>query len=301
MHEDIDVVSSMSSPFHIHLIGYIVSIFTGKPWLAEIRDPIGSTNPDRDDGVMTRIADYVEGLVVRNADKVVWLDGIQMRDEYLQNEYDAGAGRLQKLPFLGFVSKTFEELPSESYDEFTVTYAGSFYEGWIEPYRFLEGVSKYADSNEELRVQFYGDWNNNYQEFVEELGIQDSIETKGFVPHKEVVPALKGSDAVLYIGGDNPDNRLSVPSKIWDYIGSRTPIIAIVDPSFRVADLIRNNNLGIVISPDDTDGIAEALRSISSGDLEYSPDEGVFDKFSRRNNIDEYAEVLDSLISNGKK
>lgn len=291
-----DVVVSINNPFHLHLIGFLVSRVVGKPWLSELRDPI-SNHPDRDPGtLMTQLATWVESLVVHESDRVVWLDGIQLNDEYLLQEYpQINPSRFVKLPFMGYDREQFSEVVPAEYDDFTVTYAGSFYKGWIEPDTLLRGVAEYIErtGDRDFRLQFYGDWNDDYDQLVRELHLDDIVSAHGFVPHSEIVPILKGSDAVLYIGGTDPRNRLNVPSKIWDYIGARTPILGVVDPEFRVADFIQEYRLGIV-TDETVGGIADAFETLRS-EYEFDPDERAFE-FTRDRLIAAYVEVLDEVV-----
>ena len=303
MKRDIDVINSVSNPFHLQLIGYIVSQVLGLPWLVEFRDPMVE-NPDRNpDGFLTKIAAQVEELAVRNSDQVVWGDGIQMSDDHLETKYpDVPAEKFYKLPFLGFEAEKFESAPTENYDSLTITYAGSFYEGWIEPYELLEGFSIYVEQNnpsqDKLTLQFYGDWTEEYQERVEKLELSEFIQTYDFVPHDQIIPVLKGSDIVVYVGGDDPQNKLSVPSKIWDYMGARTPVLAVVDPSFRIAELIKENDLGLIVDPNNTERVADAIEKILSEEFEYTSDKTIFEKFSRSHKMDVLSEVLDSISTN---
>ena len=295
--EDADLVTSVSNPFHLQLLGFAVSTALGLPWVAEFRDPMVAS-PDRDpDALVTKAAGFVEWLTARAATRVVWGDGIQIDEDYFDRQYGIGP-KATKLPFHGFDPETFDGAETREYPVFTVTYAGSFYEGWIEPYRFIEGLRAHVETHgngsgggsDDLRVQFYGDWNAEYQEAVEDAGLADVVSHHEFVPHEEIVPVLKGSDLVLYVGGDDPDNRLNVPSKIWDYVGARTPILAVVDPSFRVAELIEAYDLGLVVDPDDTEGIAEALASVRSGEYVYDPDPAAFE-FTREGKFERLAEL----------
>lgn len=301
---EIDVIISMNNPFHLHLIGAMVSQLLGKPWVAELRDPIVS-HPDRDDGTaLFYFAVVVERLVVKLADRVVWLDGIQLEDDYFEHKYPGiSQDEFYKLPFMGFERSRFEEAPTAEREPFTITYAGSFYEGWIEPYDFLEGLSLCVDTEESaaenetaIRAEFFGDWNDRYAETVDRLDIEDQVITHGFVDHDDVIPALKGSDLALYIGGDDPRNRLNVPSKIWDYVGSRTPILAIVDPDFRVASFLEEHGLGIVAEPGDPKAVCEAIEAVRTGEYKYDPPASVFEKFSRERHVAEYVSVLEETL-----
>jgi glycosyltransferase involved in cell wall biosynthesis len=288
---DADIVTSVSNPFHLQLVGYVASRVAGAPWVVECRDPM-VVGPDRDpDAMVTKLARFVEWLAVTRSEQVVWGDGIQIPDGYFERQYGVGDKAI-KLPYHGYAPEEFDPVEPIEYDEFTITYAGSFYEGWIEPYRFIEGVERHVAEHgtENLRVQFYGDWNDEYQAAVDDAGLTGVVEHHEFVPHEEIVPILKGSDLLLYVGGDDPDNRLNIPSKIWDYVGARTPILAIVEPSFRVAELIEDYDVGLVVDPNDAESIAEAITAARVGEYEYDPDPSVFD-FTRETKFERLKEV----------
>jgi len=294
-----DLVVSINNPFHLHLHGYLVSRLTGTPWLAELRDPIAS-HPDRAlTSPRTWGAHAIERLVVHEADQIVWHDGIQIPDDYFAERYPSVPNeRFFKLPVMGYERAEFEAAPAAEYEAFTVTYAGSFYEGWIEPYTFLEGLGAYRDSGADpIRAQFYGDWREDYSRAARAAGVADWVETHEFVPHEEIVPVLKGSDVLLYVGGEDPGNRLNLPSKLWDYVGARSPVLAVVDPTFRVAEFLRENDLGVVVEPGDAEGIADALRSLRTGGVSYSTDDATLARFSREHSADVLTRVMDAVAS----
>lgn len=297
--EDVDVIQSICNPPAHPLVGFAVSAVTGVPWVLEVRDPI-VTNPDVEPGSFSWYARrLLEAVYVRAADRVLWIDGIQMEDGYFEETYPSlPASRWVKLPYLGYIEEMFRDADTEASDGFTVTYAGSFYEGWIEPYGFLAGLGRFVADNPDMDVtaRFYGDWNDDYQRAAEGYGVADVVEIHPFVPHEEVVPVLKGSDVVLYVGGSDPRNRLSVPSKIWDYIGSRTPILAVVDPSFEVADLIESTGLGVVAPPDDPSAVADALERLHGDEFTYDPSEEVYERFTRERHLSAMADALDDVV-----
>ncbi|MEF8775769.1 MAG: glycosyltransferase, partial [Haloarculaceae archaeon] len=296
------VVLSINNPFHLHLVGAAIRLTVGTPWVAELRDPIVN-HPDRNEGgIPFYLASIVERIVVRYADRVVWLDGIQLPDDYFERNYpDAAHEHFHKLPFMGFERKRFDDITVEDRDLFTIVYAGSFYEGWIEPIEFLEGLALYVEGSAtgeppSIRVDFYGDWSEKYDSVVERLGIEDVVETHGFVDHDDVIAALKGSDFALYIGGNDPRNRLNVPSKIWDYLGSRTPILAIVDADFRAAEFLDEHGFGLVVPPGDSESVAEAIEAVRSGEFHFNTDPGAVDQFSRERHVAAYTDYLEQTL-----
>lgn len=295
-----DVVNSICNPPHLHIVGAVVSRIGRTPWLAEFRDPL-VTNPDVVTGSISEtFRKYLESYILREADSVVWYDGIQLPENYFLDQYpDAANEKVRQLPPIGYEKQKFSQIVPAEHESFSIVYAGSFYEGWIEPYTFIEGVGKYLSSNPEadLDVFFFGDWNSKYDTAVERVGAEDSIHRRPFVPHEKIVKEMKGSDALLYIGGDNPENRRNLPSKLYDYIGSRQPIIAIVDPDFRVADLIRERGIGIVVPPDNPEDVRDAIERIRSGDYQYERVEGT--ELTREQSNAAYADALDGLLTKG--
>jgi len=302
-----DVVNSVSNPPELQVVGAVVSRLTRTPWLAEFRDPLVA-NPDVDpDSLAATLRERIERYVLTHADRVVWYDGIQIPDDYFAETYpEIPPERYRQLPPIGFERETFDAIEPESFDAFTIVYAGSFYEGWIEPYTFIQGLAAFTHENEngnrdgnwDARALFYGDWDPDYGEAAAAAGVADRVEPRPFVPHEEIVAILKGADALLYVGGDDPRNRLNLPSKLYDYIGARTPIVAVVDPSFRVAEVVREHGFGIVVEPGDAEGIADALRRIRSGTFVYDPDPESFDRFARERSTAAYVETLDALVEN---
>ena len=293
--EDVDVIHSVSNPFHLHLIALVLSFVSRRPWIAEFRDPL-VTNPDVDpDSWQSSARKLIETLVVRTADRVAWLDMIQLPEDYFRETYPSVPNeRWLQLPPVGYEEALFEGVRGAVFDEFTITYAGSFYQGWIEPYSFLDGVERYVSKfGADIDVKFYGDWNDEYQAYVEDLGLGEVITYEGLLPHKEIVPVLKGSDLLLYVGGSERRNRRSISSKMWDYIGARSPVLAIADSEFRVHDFVDEYRIGISVTPENPDAIASAIHSVKTGEYEYEPENDVFSDYTRSYN----AQVLTEAMS----
>jgi glycosyltransferase involved in cell wall biosynthesis len=289
--DEVDVVNTVNNPLHLHLAGFVLNVVFGTPWVAEYRDPLVDI-PDRT--LVTKFLAYVvERLVVLRAERIVWWDGIQLPEDYFEDRYGL-IHRVNKTPIgTGFNAATFDRTPTEEQDEFTITYAGSFYDGWIEPYEFFRGLEAHqAVYNGDVQVRFFGDWKDAYDKRAEELGIANLITYEGFVNHAQVVPVLKGSDALLYIGGTDKGNKRNVPSKVMDYIGARRPILAVVDESFRVAELVEEYSLGVVATPDNPDDLANAIEMIRSGAFTYDVDDSVVEQFSRSYRLEYLAGVF---------
>jgi glycosyltransferase involved in cell wall biosynthesis len=295
----VDVINSVSNPPHLQVAGAIAAGTTGTPWLAEFRDPLVE-NPDVAEGSLSkRLRRQIERYILTHAERVVWYDGIQLPEDYFPTTYpNVDPAIYKQLPPIGFERAAFESVDAMDTDTFTITYAGSFYDGWIEPYTFLEGLGAYVETtgDDDVEARFYGDWSEEYTAAAADVGVSNHVQSYPFVPHEEIVSVMKGSDAVLYIGGSDSRNRRNLPSKLYDYIGARRPILALVDSSFRVANVITENGFGLVADPDDPSEVADALRRIQSGTFAYTPSEEDVKDFTRNHSAEAYLTVLNELL-----
>jgi glycosyltransferase involved in cell wall biosynthesis len=91
-----------------------------------------------------------------------------------------------------------------------------------------------------------GNTEQRYINYAHRLNLRNLVKFKGQVSFELAVSILKGSSAVLYIGGRRDDYHF--PSKILVYAAAGRPIIGIKQSDFDLgAYFIERNNLGMVI------------------------------------------------------
>lgn len=69
--EKIDLIYSTSFPYSDHVTGYLLKKLSGKPWVADFRDPWTQNASARNTGWRYRVDQWVEGRVLRTADRVI--------------------------------------------------------------------------------------------------------------------------------------------------------------------------------------------------------------------------------------
>ena len=87
---------------------------------------------------------------------------------------------------------------------------------------------------------------------------------------------------------------------MFEYLAAERPILAVVPPDGAAADLIRETGAGVVVAPDDVDGMTAALDDLHArwreGRLEAAPlSEEWRDRLSRQTRVQELADLLWSL------
>jgi glycosyltransferase involved in cell wall biosynthesis len=88
--------------------------------------------------------------------------------------------------------------------------------------------------------------------------------------------------------------------KVFEYLAAERPILAVVPPEGAAADLVSASGAGIVVAPDDVDGMTAALRELHgrwrNGGLESTALTAEWRaKVSRRARVEDLARVLEDV------
>jgi hypothetical protein len=88
---------------------------------------------------------------------------------------------------------------------------------------------------------------------------------------------------------------------VFEYLAAERPILAVVPPDGAAAGLLRETGAGVVVPPEDVDGIERELAALRdawrSGGLVTAPlDEEWRRKLSRRTRVEELARLLEDLV-----
>ena len=105
----------------------------------------------------------------------------------------------------------------------------------------------------------------SYLNFLKQKVNEKNIENVKFWGRKKSIdiPYYYEKADVLIISLDNkPIFNVTIPAKFQSYLNSEKPIFGVIQGE--VASLIRNNNLGWVVSPDNIEEIAKAFLEISN-------------------------------------
>ena len=201
----------------------------------------------------------------------------------------------------GFDPDDFRHVRSNQNREFTILYTGSIY-GRTDITPFLLGIKKALEDTEgfaaDLKIKLYGGVEITAN-IIARLGLQQYVEIHEYVPKTEVFSLLGGADVLLLLIGVGKDDHSIMTGKLLEYIGSGTPILAVV-PDGVAADVIRSGNLGEVVSPEDPDKIKEAIlrcyARYTNGRHKPDVDQSVVEQFDVRNSVEMFAQEFTSLV-----
>ena len=301
----VDAIVSSSPPYTCALIARALKRKSGLPWIAGFRDPWTGfiTTPDRW-ALPARIDRSLEHAVFREADlvEVAW-EGI--RRDALRKYPRLDVEHFRYLPN-GFDSNDFPDVEYRVNVDapFTITYTGSMY-GRRNPDAFLRAVESLARRGEidpeRIRLRFIGRFGEEVMRMFHQSELHERIEVVPYLPHSESVRQVLTSDALLLVVDECDESDEVVPGKVYEYIGSGRPVLAVAPERSAIADLIEETRGGYVAHQTNVSGIASAFLQLyddhRTGKRSMQPDSEAVARYERRNVTGRLAELLDELVA----
>lgn len=297
----VDAVYSSSPPYTCSLVARYVKKKRQIPWVAGFRDPwTGFISAPRRWWLPAKIDNNLEHSVFKEANfvEVAW-EGIA-KDALLKYP------TLEKKKFIhipnGFDSSDFPPISYVRNEKFSLTYTGSMY-GRRNPQSLFNAIelliSKREISPTEFTIRLIGRFGSEIYEMIDKTSFKEAIEVIGYLPHSESLSKLMQSDALLLIVDESKESQEIVPGKVFEYLGTGRPILAICPTNGAVADLISATNSGLIAHQSETDNIANnfliLFNSWKSGS-DFTPNFNEIRKYERREHTKKLANLLNSLV-----
>ena len=104
--------------------------------------------------------------------------------------------------------------------------------------------------------------------------------------HRQCLEKLVESDALLLIEGSGPGGEAFYTGKVFEYMASGRPILAVIPENGAAAGLIRETRTGVVCDFQKHTDIVKGLKKLydewKSGQSSYSPDVGKIKSYERK-------------------
>lgn len=256
-----DAILASAPPFTCFLIARELSRLSGVPFVVDYRDPwLDNKGYFYLTPFHRRYAAGLEKEILKNAESVVVVnrrikESLLARWPFLTHE------TVHILPS-GFdpVDMQGAEPGRVAGEKMRFLFSGIFPPN-LKPTPFFNALAKIFAARPELRdrieLVFLGSFRESYRKLAQKTGVKSSIITPGYVPHREVMDWLLSAD-VLWLMIDDP--RLT-PGKIYEYMGTRRPILALAGEGI-VRTILDTYGAAVYVRPDDVEGIADAVESL---------------------------------------
>ncbi|MEM1093680.1 MAG: hypothetical protein AAGJ10_03675, partial [Bacteroidota bacterium] len=133
---------------------------------------------------------------------------------------------------------------------------------------------------------------------VQQLDLGEAVHEVGYVPHREVRAYLAEANVLWLIIGQRPGAHAISTGKLFEYMGTRKPILGLV-PDGVAADTLHAYGNAEIVSPNDIEMIADAIvqyvEAWRGKALGWANDDAVA-AYDRRESAKRMAKWLDDVV-----
>ncbi len=306
--EKIAVLISSGPPHSVHLIGACLSKLTRIPWIADFRDPylddVFKDQPGIEKGFTGCLTRKLDSWFISKAATV--LTTTDRFSACLRSRYPVHQQKIFTLPN-GYDSDDFLKIRSEKEKDFTISYFGSLYER-RDPEPVLRAISeliheKLIDPGR-LILRFIGSCEyvqgKTMSSLISKYGLNNNVKLLSWISRGDALELMVRTHVLLLLAENQP---LAIPGKVYDYLATGSDILAITGDG-ATADILREIGTGIVVSPDDDQGLKAKIKTLYKKYLaecqHHSEDSsfvgnGLATKYSRKYLTEELVRLLEAV------
>jgi len=240
--EGIETIITTGPPHSVHLIGLQIKQKLGVKWLADFRDPwttIGYHKQLRLTSASKAKHKSLEKEVLNASDHIIVTSFVTMKE------------------FQGFTNKSIEVITNGYDDEatvefqmdtkFTLSHIGSLLSK-RNPEILWRVLSELVRDNEsfskDFQLNFIGSISEKVLKSIKKYNLCNYIREVGYVSHQEAIIYQKKSQVLLLIEIDSEDTKCIIPGKLFEYMISNRPIVAMGPKGSDVEKIIKETNTG---------------------------------------------------------
>ncbi|MCL9807279.1 glycosyltransferase family 4 protein [Flavobacterium amniphilum] len=238
----IDTIITSGPPHSLHLIGLQLKEDLGVKWLADFRDPwttIGYHSALKLSKYADRKHKLQESTVLNTADTII------VTSKTTKVEFERLTSKPIEVITNGYDVEKVVKQPLD--EKFTLAHIGSFLSD-RNPKILWESISELIHDNEEFaryfELKLMGKVSQEVLDTITESGLNDYLNNLGYVSHQEAVEHQRKSQVLLLIEIDSEETKSIIPGKVFEYIVSERPIVAIGPKDSDFAEIITSTNTG---------------------------------------------------------
>ena len=237
----IEAMISTGPPHSTHLIAHSLKKSYAIPWIADMRDPWTTVfyNAFFPRNNSTKKKDKtLEDLVLKNADSVSVVSN-GMLEEFSDRTKDIS------LIYNGFDDEDFKHIEKASNDKFTISYVGNFKpnQNALVVWECLKELSvKDPQFKADLKIALTGNVDSSIINSIHDYGLQEQLSLEGFAAHYTAVQRMLDADLLLFIIPVSERNHLIITGKLFEYLATANPILAIGPKMGNASALLKDAN-----------------------------------------------------------
>ncbi len=240
---NIDTIVTSGPPHSLHLIGLELKEKLNIKWFADFRDPwttIGYHKALRLSNYAAKKHKKLESRVLNTADTII------VTSKTTKTEFEAITNKPIEVITNGYDIENVEKQTLDT--KFTVAHIGSFLSDRNPLFLWeclIELVNEIPDFKSNLEIKLIGAVSQEVLDAISQFNLTEYLNLFGYVSHHEAIAQQKKSQVLLLIEINSEDTKSIIPGKLFEYMVSNRPIIAIGPQGSDFADIVKETNTGV--------------------------------------------------------
>lgn len=250
-----------------HKIACTLQRLSGLPWIADFRDPMAQDGYPEDPKTWHSFK-KIEEATLRRAARAVFVTHGAAR--MYRNRYaDLPDGQIGVLEN-GYEEQSFEDALNAGTDggplnpgKVTLLHSGVVYPSERDPAKLFAALRRLINEDrrltEKLRIRLRASGHESWlQNLIDTAGVGQIVELAPPLPYEAALQEMMRADGLLVLQAANCNDQ--IPAKVYEYLRSERPIVALTDPAGETAALLRRAGVDAIGRLDSEEEIQSILR-----------------------------------------
>ena len=253
----IDTIITSGPPHSLHLIGLELKKKLNLTWITDFRDPwttIGYHNELKLTQNSAAKHKLLESKVLNSCDTVI------VTSQTTKKEFQALTNKPIEVITNGYDVEKVEKVVLDQ--KFTVAHIGSFL-SQRNPrilWKCLKEIIKENPSfKNDFELKLIGAISPEVLQTIAEFRLDAYVNNLGYVSHKEAIYHQKASQVLLLIEIDSEETKSIIPGKLFEYMVSERPILAMGPENSDFESIIKSTNTGVFHQYDQYDELKQSI------------------------------------------
>ncbi|MFD1613643.1 glycosyltransferase [Gelatiniphilus marinus] len=242
LENNIDTIITTGPPHSLHLIGLRLKEKLEVKWLADFRDPWTTIGYHKQLKLTKKSQEkhkLLEKQVLNTANQIIVTSAVT------KNEFKNITTKPIEVITNGYDYELVGKVALDA--KFTMAHIGSLLSK-RNPEILWQVISDLIKTDSEFskdfQLNFVGAVSEDVLHSIKKNGLSDYVNNVGYISHNESIKYQKKSQILLLIEIDSEDTKCIIPGKLFEYMVSNRPILALGPKGSDVEKIIKETNTG---------------------------------------------------------
>lgn len=290
--QNIQTVITSGPPHSLHLIGMALQKKANIRWIADFRDPWTTISYHQS----LRLSEFarkkhlkLEQEVLKNADQILVTSEVTKK-EFLKKT---------RKP-IHVITNGFDPIEINSIEldkSFSIAHIGTFLSE-RNPRIFWKTLKEICRENvnfkNDFRLKLVGRVSQEILDTIAEFRLEKYVDNLGYVSHQEAIRIQQSAQVLLLVEIDSPQTRCIIPGKLFEYMNSKRPILALGPDGSDVESILKKTQSGTYFEYDQKEALKAQILALyeqfQQNNLKTEPTG--LEKFTRKKLTEKLVKVL---------